>query len=624
MILYDERNVDACTWPETPLGRLARDYFVPLMKQGSTAYLSDRTTLRLVEMDDLRIPLAVNDAEYDNSALHSTYARYISLQLTGVTAQAYGAVRAGVMRGGMKTLGAMLKAGRIDKCVYVDHWLVLRNLSTQFDDAQVARLTDFLVEQFPGHAIVFLALNPASYSPLLNTLAGRGYDFVYGAHTRVLLPTQADVTRQVRENRRRDGRLLEAAGYRIVDGREVPGCERRLMELYRALNGGKYHTNLQYTEAFFEWTLRERILEYRLAVKDGRVDGFYAHHVHDDVLWSPLFGYDLSLPQEVGLYRGLVYQLMQDALDVGQTIELGPGADPFKSLRGSVPVPRWSAVYTKHLAGPRKLAWRMLQRYANDAVRPASGAMLRRIDGDGIVGFGPLQLPFTPPTGQTPLEAARTLREQVDALEAALEAASRLEGEARLRELAPLSQTLHNWPQPMPRVVALRERLTRLEQEARRKPAQATSAAAVPPVEHARQLLQDATRWGDTALVAAHLGDAPAPHLKALVEALRQAAGSVGVVLTATRGDKVVLVTAASEALRGLGLDAGQLMAKAAPCVDGKGGGSPEVAWGGGSRADGIDAALTAARQYVQSHLSGTVLEGAASGVPGRSPDERQ
>nr|WP_254360946.1 DHHA1 domain-containing protein [Corallococcus exiguus] len=162
----------------------------------------------------------------------------------------------------------------------------------------------------------------------------------------------------------------------------------------------------------------------------------------------------------------------------------------------------------------------------------------------------------------------------------------------------------------MRRVVALRERLTRLEQEARRKPSQAVATASVPPAEQARQLLQDATRWGDTALVAAHVGEVPAPHLKALVESLRQATGSVGVVLTATRGDKVVLVTAASDALRGQGVDAGQLMAQAAPCVEGKGGGSPEVAWGGGSRADGIEAALTATRRFVESRLAGAVPSG--------------
>ncbi|RKH17717.1 GNAT family N-acetyltransferase [Corallococcus sp. CA047B] len=551
-------------------------------------------------MDDLVIPLAVNASEYDNSALLSTFARYISLQLAAVTAETWGAARAVAVRGAIRTLGAMLKAARIDRCVYVDHWLVLRNLNAHLTEDQVARLTDFLVERFPGHAIVF-TLTPLTHAPLLNLLGARGYDFVYGLHTRMMLPTQAEGNRQVRENRRRDSRLLEAAGYRLVDGREVPGCAPRLVELYRALNGEKYRTNLQYTEEFFAWTLREGILKYTLAVKDGRVDGFYGHHVHDDVLFSPVFGYDVALPQELGLYRGLVYQLMQDGVDAGQTVELGAGADPFKSLRGAIPIPRWNAVHTRHLSSFRQGAWRMLRRFANDALRPASRGMMRKLDGEDVKGFDPLSLPFTPPTGQTPQEASRSLRQQVDALEQALEAAAGLESEARLRALAPLSQTLHNWPQPVPRVVALRERLTRLEQEARRKPARATADAQVAPAEHARQLLEGAARLGDTSLIAAHLGEASAQHLKAVVESLRQAAGCVGVVLTATRGDKVVLVTAASVALRGQGLDAGQLMAQVAPCVDGKGGGSAEVAWGGGSRAEGIDAALAAARSYVQS-----------------------
>ncbi|NNB96157.1 GNAT family N-acetyltransferase [Corallococcus exiguus] len=611
MTLYDADTVDACTWPETPQARLARDYFVPLMKRGSTAFISDRTTLRLLAMDDLRIPLAINDAEYGNSPLHSLWVRYIGLPVAAVTAETYGAARAVVMRGAMRTLGGMLKAARIDKCVYVDHWLVLRNLSVSLDEAQVERLTAFLVEQFPGHAIVFPAINPANASPLLNTLAARDYGFVYGSHTRMTLPTH-EVSRQVRENRRRDGRLLEAAGYRIVDGREMPDCAPRLRELYRSLNADKYHSTLDFTEEWFAWTLRAGLFQYWLAVKDGRVDGFYATHLSDDTVWSPLFGYDLSLPQELGLYRGLVHRLMQDALEVGLTLELGPGADPFKSLRGSQPVPRWTAYSVKHLSGFRQYAWRTLQRYVNGGVRPAANAMLRKIDGDGIVGFGPLTLPFTPPTGQTPREAARALREQVDALETSLESAARLEGEARQRALSPLSETLHNWPQPMRRVVALRERLTRLEQEARRKPSQAVVTASVPPAEQARQLLQDATCWGFyTKLVAAHLGEVPAPHLKALVEALRrELVGVMGVVLTATRGDKVVLVTIASDALLRVGMDAGQLMAQAAPCVEGKGGGSPEVAWGGGSRADGIEAALSATRSFVESRLGNRAPSG--------------
>lgn len=115
------------------------------------------------------------------------------------------------------------------------------------------------------------------------------------------------------------------------------------------LNGEKYATNIQLKVSFFEAALRDGTLQFRLAVKDGRIDGFYGYAVSEDVLFAPVFGYDLDLPQKLGLYRGLLYHLTQDALDRGLAVELGGGADAFKSMRGDKPVPRYSAVYFRHL-----------------------------------------------------------------------------------------------------------------------------------------------------------------------------------------------------------------------------------------------------------------------------------
>ncbi|MBZ4419376.1 GNAT family N-acetyltransferase [Myxococcus sp. RHSTA-1-4] len=604
MILYDEHALSAIPWPETPEGRFARDYLSPLLREGSTAFVSDRTTYRVVGMDGLLIPVAINDAEYDNSPLFSNFARYITVQLAMMDARNWGGASGWAIRRVLRSLGLMLKAARIDRCVYVDHWLVLRNLGAMLTPEQVRRLTGFLAERFPGHAIVFPSVNPATHSPLLNNLRAEGYGFIYAFHTRMLLPFKAELSRQVRENHRRDARLLETAGYKLVDGADLPGCAPRLLELYRALNEEKYSTNLRVTEKFFEHALRDRTLRFRVAVKDGRIDGFYAFTVNDDVVFSPWFGYDLSLPQELGLYRGLVYQLMQEAMEHGLTVELGAGADEFKSRRGDKPVPRYNAVHTGHLPAWRRAGWRLLQRFANEALLPSSKSYLRSIDGDGVVGFDRMPEVFTPPTGLSPREAAESLRQELASLERALEEASALEGEALARALTPLSQKLHNWPQPPKRVVELRGRLEALEQRQRRKasaPEEKTS-----PVEEAQRLLAGAARLGDTSLVAQHLGDASSRHLKDVVDCLKQHAGSAAVVLTAMRGEKVVLVTAATQALLQRGVDAGQLMAHVAPAVDGKGGGAPEVAWGGGSRPDGIQAALDAARRYLDERLGRT------------------
>jgi hypothetical protein len=362
---------------------------------------------------------------------------------------------------------------------------------------------------------------------------------------------------------------------------------------------------MQLSVAFFESALRDGTLRFRLAVKDGRIDGFYAFIVSDDVVFSPLFGYDVSLPQELGLYRGLVYHLMQEALDHGLTIELGAGADGFKSLRGDRPVPRFTAVYTRHLPAWRRTGWRLLRRFANEALMPSSRSYLRTLDGDAVVGFDGVPEVFTTPTGASPREAAEALRQELASLERALEAASALEGEALAQVLTPLSAKLHNWPQPTRRVLELRGRLEALELRQRREARARAQAPGASAAEEARQLLEGAVRLGDTFLVARHLGEAPAQHLRALVDCLRAHDGCAAVVLTATRGEKVVLVTAVTQALLQRGVDAGQLMAHIAPAVDGKGGGAPQVAWGGGARAAGIDAALEAARRYLEARLQG-------------------
>jgi hypothetical protein len=415
------------------------------------------------------------------------------------------------------------------------------------------------------------------------------------------------VSRQVRENRRRDARLLESSGYQLVDGKEHPGCAARLAELYRYLNEEKYSTNQRMSPDFFETALRDGTLHFRLAVKDGRIDGFFAYAVSQDVLFAPVFGYDTNLPQELGLYRGLVHQLIQEGVERGIAVELGAGADQFKSMRGDRPVPRYSAVYTQHLPGLRLRGWRLLRSFANGSMLGASRGVLRKIDGEeGVVGFDAVPETFAPPT-MSPREAAEALRQDLGALEHALEEASRLEGEALARALAPLAEKLHNWPQPTRRVVELRERLEKQEQRQRRgASAKAKPEKGPPAADLARQLLEGAAKLGDALLVASNLGEASSQQLRAVADSLRQSAGCAAVVLTATREGKVVLVTAATPALLQRGVDAGQLMAQVAPAVDGKGGGAAEIAWGGGSKPEGIDAALEAARTFLQARLGAT------------------
>ncbi len=603
MNLYDARDITAAPWPDTEEGRNARDFLVPLFQQGAGAFFSERTRFLLLELDGLLIPLSLNDGEYGNTGAFSPYARYIANQRTAIAANdAFGPMKGRLVSGVLQGLGGVLRAARINKCIHVDNWPTLRNTTPLLSDDQVRRLTGFLTERFPGHALVFAALSPATHSPLLDTLVACGYSTLYMPYTRMALPHGEELGRKVRENRRRDSKLLEGSGYQLVDGRDLPGCAPRLAELYRMLNREKYRTNPDVRPEYFEAALRGGPLRFRLLVKDGRVDVFYGFTVTGDVLWSPVAGYDLGVPQDVGLYRILNSLLLREAVDRGLALETGAGADEFKSLRGDRPLPRYCAVHTAHLPSYRQSGWRLLARFANGSLLPAARAHVRRIDGDTVVGFDGIPQRFAPPF-LSPRESVARLRAELDAVEAELDAAGQLEGEEQAQRFAALARKLEEWPSPPLRVSELREKLAHMQQRVQEEKRRRRSSPRAQRAELTRSLVASAVKLGDATLVLSHLGESSAQHLRSVADAVRKAAASSAVVLMGTQGNTVVLATAAAPELLPRGVDAAGLLAQVTPSVEGRGEGGPELAWGEGTRPEGVAAALEAARRFLQSRL---------------------
>ncbi|WP_375773663.1 GNAT family N-acetyltransferase [Archangium gephyra] len=603
MILYDENTIADAPWPGTEEGRKARDFLVPLFQQGAHAFFEDRSTLRLLALDELLIPLSINDAEYGNSYFFSPFARYITSQRALLKTGNWKPLPRLAMGSALWSLGALLQGARINKVIHVDNWPTLRNMGAPLTADQVRRLTEFLTARYPQHALVFPALSPATHAPLCNHLKAQGYAFAFMTHTRVLLPHGHEPGRKARENRRRDARLLETSGYQLVDAREMPGCAPRLAELYRMLNREKYATNPPITPAFFEAALRGEMIQFRLLVKDGRIDSFYGFHVKGDVLFSPAAGYELSLPQELGLYRILNNLLMQEALDRGIAIETGGGADPFKSHRGDRPVPRYNAVYSAHLPAYRQAGWRLVRKLANDNLLPVVRSRLRQIDGEDVAGFDGVPETFAPPF-LSPRESVAQVEEALEALRGELEELSRLEPKELASRLPALARKMDGWQSPPKRLDALRERLGQLEHQLHDEKRTKRVSARAQRAQVARQLLEGASKLGDALLVASHLGEESSQNLRTLAEGLRKAAPQAAVVLTATQGGSVVLVTAAAQELLQRGVDAGQLLRWGAPAVGaGSESGGPEVAWAEGSRPEGLSAVPGAVRQSLQERL---------------------
>jgi alanyl-tRNA synthetase len=66
---------------------------------------------------------------------------------------------------------------------------------------------------------------------------------------------------------------------------------------------------------------------------------------------------------------------------------------------------------------------------------------------------------------------------------------------------------------------------------------------------------------------------------------------------------KVSLVVGANEKAIDLGADANSLLKAALPSIEGRGGGKPDFAQGGGTRVEGVDAAFTAVETFLRDRL---------------------
>ncbi len=159
--------------------------------------------------------------------------------------------------------------------------------------------------------------------------------------------------------------------------------------------------------------------------------------------------------------------------------------------------------------------------------------------------------------------------------------------------LASLAETLSAKPEE------LADRLHRLQAESRALHKTIAEFRAKLAAGDAQRLIDDAIAIGPRKAVIAAVPDANADVLKGLAGAIRAKLRSGVIALAGTDGDTVaLLVTASEDAVQG-GVHAGNLLRAAAVHVDGRGGGSPGQAQGGGKNPAGVGAALDAIRSLL-------------------------
>lgn len=362
-------------WPEGPDGDYARRYLTPLMRDGVPAHIANADTrVAVVRVDDLALPATVNDAQWENSYVCAPYNHYVDyareeLKTLGepLAEAALGAALHGI--------GLALRLGEINRVVHVNNWLLSTNLYPPLTRAQIGAVTRMLVARFPTHAIVWRSVNTVGGEALWQAFEDEGYQSIASRQLYYQYPADdAFYNHDHRKIWRKDLKLLRNSPYELLGPAELTEADLpRLKALYDQLYLEKYSLhNPQFTLRYLSTALATGTLELRALRhrETGSLDGVAGFFVRNGALTTPLFGYDIHLPQAVGLYRMLTVVMYQEAQARGLLLNMSSGAAGFKRSRGGRGNIEASMVYHAHLPPHRQATWALLAGLINGVAVP--------------------------------------------------------------------------------------------------------------------------------------------------------------------------------------------------------------------------------------------------------------
>lgn len=362
--LYGRETISDLPWKQMREGERIRDYLTALVREGTTPYIANvDTEVMVLTIDDLAIPLTINDREYQNSYICSPYAHYITLaleELRCVKSRLWRRLLKNVVMG----LGVLFKWGSIDRVVSVNNWLIPTNLYLDITLEQAQEITTFLKRKFPSHTIQFRSLNRFSNKPLMQNLEKLSYKMVLSRQ--VYMVDGAEPRFFSANMFKKDLALVKRSPYQ-PQPRTSHEAEQ-IAAHYRKIYLDKYTLhNPQFTPNWVELISKSDCWTLRVLQHEKHVHGAYAYLKIGSSMTMPFFGYDPSLPQELGLYRIISTLVATDAAKDKAILNQSAGAAAFKRLRRAVPQLEYSAVYHAHLPLRRKLPWKVLRVIFNRA-----------------------------------------------------------------------------------------------------------------------------------------------------------------------------------------------------------------------------------------------------------------
>jgi len=364
--IYDSTNIDALEWPKSDEGQLARSYLLPLIKEGPESFISNaKTHLYVLSLDDQIIPISVNEREYENSYLLSSY--FVVANLKEKLEQSSGFSKF-FTKPLVALFGKLMKWMKINKVVIINNWLLTTNLYPDLSKEQIKAITHFLKKRFPDHYFMFRSVNNYKSSTVFDGLNLENYRMIPSRQVYLYDPSRtSELPPSTIRKQKKDTNKIARANYAVETVDTLSEEEiTRLLELYRSVYVSKYTKySPLYTEKYLRQSLKNKTLSFKLLKKDDQIYGVTGFLKKNGYLLIPFFGYDTTVPQEEGLYRMLSAVIMQEIEKVKLVSHQGSGAPDFKKWRGFLQQQEYVAIYDNHLPFFRRLFWFLGEKFSS-------------------------------------------------------------------------------------------------------------------------------------------------------------------------------------------------------------------------------------------------------------------
>lgn len=308
------------------------------------------TTIDLIPVDNQPVPVTINQSEYGNSYVCSPYTAYISYAEAEL-----GLIKSSTQRALFKALIKLadktLKLAKINRTLSINNWLVSTNITPNWSAETIQNLTTPLLKNYPNHSYSIRSLNETHHAELIQHLKKAGWHLVPARQVYLFDNKQRQWWK--RSNTKRDQILLKKTELLQVPPEEH--CQEDFVDIHQCFHKlfiEKHSAyNPQFSAEFLYEMHQSGLMEFHSFrdPTDQRIIASIALFTQQDIITTPMAGYDTAMPKELGLYRLIMAVLLKQTYDSGKAMNLSSGAGSFKRSRGGQATLEYTAFYCKHL-----------------------------------------------------------------------------------------------------------------------------------------------------------------------------------------------------------------------------------------------------------------------------------